>query len=133
MKKSKSDVVVGFYKDRRGKTRPIVKPKAELNRPKNIKKPRQFRPIRAEKPTVDVSQRLEDLLQRLSTLGNQRQDLILQRQELQKAAKDTRGLDELIGAEEVKILRLRNLLKKFGAAPPSKAQRPTPQPDGENQ
>jgi hypothetical protein len=81
----KRDVVVGFYKDH-GTTKPITKSNAQLNRRKNIVGPHKFRDVG---PKIDVTQRLENLLEKLSMLESQKQNLLTQKQVLEKAGKVT--------------------------------------------
>jgi len=103
--------VVGFYRDKAGKTRPITKSNAQLNQRKKIVGLHKFRGV---EPKVDVTQRLENLLEKLSMLENQKQDLITQKQLLEKAGKDTAAVDRQIAAQERVILGQKVLIKKLG-------------------
>jgi hypothetical protein len=107
---AKRDVVVGFYKDH-GKTKPITKSNAQLNQRKNIVGSHKFRDVG---PKIDVTQRLENLLEKLSMLENQKQDLLTQKQVLEKAGKVTGAVDRQIAAQERVILRQKILIKKLG-------------------
>lgn len=110
---AKRDVIVGFYKDH-GKTKPITKSNAQLNQRKNIVGSHKFRDVG---PKIDViTQRLESLLEKLSMLENQKQDLLMQKQLLGKAGKGTAAvdLDRQIAVQERVILRQKALIKKLG-------------------
>lgn len=109
----KRGVVVGFYKDH-GKTKPITKSNAQLNRRKNIVGARKFGGVEPGKSRKDVSQQLENLLEKLSMLENQKQDLLTQTQLLEKAGKDTAAVDRRIAAQERVILGQKILIKKLG-------------------
>jgi len=104
----KRGVVVGFYKDH-GKTKPITKSNVQLNQRKNIVGPHKFRDVGPK-----ITQRLENLLEKLFMLENQKQDLLTQKQVLEKAGKDSGAVDRQIVAQERVILRQKILIKKLG-------------------
>jgi hypothetical protein len=107
---AKGDVLVGFYKEH-GKTKPITKSIVQLNRRKNIVGSHKFRDVG---PKVDVTQRLENLLEKLSMLENQKQDLLIQKQMFEKAGKNTGAVDHQLSIQERMILRQKLLIKRLG-------------------
>jgi hypothetical protein len=109
----KRGVVVGFYKDH-GKTKPITKSNAQLNRRKNIVGARKFDNVEPGKSRKDVSQQLENFLERLSILEDQKQNLLMQKQLFEKAGKDSGAVDRQIRVLEQLILRQNFLIKKLG-------------------
>jgi hypothetical protein len=108
---AKRGVVVGFYKEH-GKTKPITKSNAQLNQRKNIVGARKFGGVEPRKSRKDVSQQLEELLEKLSMLENQKQDLLMQRRLLE--GKDSGAVDRQIAVQERVILRQKVLIKKLG-------------------
>lgn len=59
--------VVGFYNDH-GKTKPITKSEAELNRKKLVQNPREFKGVSARAKGVGVAPAVRDLSQKLEDL-----------------------------------------------------------------
>lgn len=59
--------VVGFYKDKRGKARPITKSDAELNRKRVLQNPREFKGIQPDE--VSLTQKLKRLHLELEKIG----------------------------------------------------------------
>jgi hypothetical protein len=105
-------VVVGFYKDH-GKTKPITRSNAKLNQKKNIVNPHKFHGVEPGKSKVDVTQ-LENVLEKLAILENQKQDLFMQKQVLEKAGKNTGAVDHQLSIQERMILRQKLLIKGLG-------------------
>ena len=113
--------VVGFYKDH-GKTKPITKPVAMLNREKIVRSPRKFRGVNpqqaAEKPAVaqmrGVSQELEDILGELDMLRNCMLVLNEQKKRLMEHGSETMPIDREIERTKQRAALLKIRISKLG-------------------
>jgi hypothetical protein len=115
--------VVGFYKDH-GKTKPITKPVAMLNREKIVTSPKKFRGVNpqqaaAEKPAVaqvrDVSQELEDVLGELVMLRNNVLVFEEQRKQLLDQGSETVPIDLEIERTKQRAALLKDRIRKLGS------------------
>lgn len=108
--------VVGFFRDKEGKTRPITKPTTELNRKRVVQNPRRFQKLKPaaapNKETEDISQRLEDFLEQLNE--NQNSLAILNEQkQTAKTLEAVNQTDRLIALKKKEIQRIRRQIKKL--------------------
>jgi hypothetical protein len=113
MRRQNQKPVVGFFKDRDGKTKPITKSTAELNRKRIVANPRQFRGVspqqqeqRRQQQLAKIDQNLQQynvLDQKLeSHIKNQSETLEAQRKEFQQLQQTDPG----------KALRVAQSMKK---------------------
>jgi hypothetical protein len=110
MKKQGKGQVVGFYKDH-GKTKPITKPAAELNRKKFVKSGRSFGGGEPKEYKTSISQRLEDNSENLGVAQNNLQALNELKRKLLRQVSDTNDIDRRIEEEKRRVAILKNKLR----------------------
>jgi hypothetical protein len=104
--------VVGFYKDR-GKTKPITKSVAELNRKKIIQGSQRFKGVGVVPRLRDVGQQLEDLLGELHLTQDHLLLLSERQKELVEQGKISL-LDKEIEKTNGQIATLKNRIRILG-------------------
>jgi hypothetical protein len=106
-----SKTVVGFYRDRDGKTKPITKSIAELNRKKFVKSGRSFRGVEPKEDKTSIAQRLEDISENLAVAQNNLQALNELKRKLLRQVSDTNDIDRRIEEEKRRVAILKNKLR----------------------
>jgi hypothetical protein len=103
--------VVGFYKDH-GKTKPITKSIAQLERKKVVKGPHKFKGVVAR--VRDTSQVLEDLMGELGLAQDHLLLLTEQQKQLAEENKQSPVLDKEIEKTREQIARARARIRALG-------------------
>lgn len=112
-KKRRNAVVVGFYKEH-GKTKPITKSVAQLNRKKVVESPHGFHVVVPESKRASISERLERTMEDLTCVSNNVELLREQRQELLAHGSSTDSVDRQIALAERQLAMLKNNLRHLG-------------------
>lgn len=77
----KREHVIGFYRDERGRTKPITRSNAELSCKKIIEKPRKFKGIQPEETLIRKLKRiqleLEKIGRKLENVSDEKEALML--------------------------------------------------------
>jgi hypothetical protein len=107
--------VVGFYKDRDGKTKPITKSAAELNRKKFIEGGHEFKPVTVVTHVRSLSQALEDLLAEVHLAEDHLAVLREQQTQLQAEGKVSAQVDAEIQKTSAQIRLLKNRIRGLHA------------------
>jgi hypothetical protein len=111
--KSKGQVV-GFYKDR-GKTKPITKSVAQLNREKFVERAHRFKSVGVVARVRDTSQALEDLMGELSLAQDHLAVLNEQQKHLLAESKQSPVLDREIEKTKEQMALLRARIRGLGS------------------
>jgi hypothetical protein len=104
--------IVGFYRDKDGKTKPITKSVAELSRKTLVKDSHKFKGVVAR--VRDVSQKLEDLMEELDLPQNHLLLLTEQQKQLAAQNKESPLLDKEMQKTKEKAALLKNQVRMLG-------------------
>ena len=107
--------VVGFYKDRDGKTKPITKSAADLNRKKLIENGHGFKGVGVVGRVRDVSQQLEDLMAELNLAQDHQVVIQQQQKELAEQGKVSPVLNKEVEKTNEQIRLLKNKIRGLRA------------------